>query len=107
MDDEPGITELPSWSQLSSSPAVSGRRVASNSSISNPSQGSGEGPFRLASCEKECDLFANAFSTETIDLLWGMNGSDENLKLDWVRGRKRPTRLIWRSRYDLIFFAKY
>ena len=74
-----------------------GRQIPSNSSIAGPDQGSGQGPIRFASSEKQSDMFANMFLSEIISVLWGMDSEDQNLSLQWVQGRTRPVRLVWRQ----------
>ena len=105
-----GGIELPSWRQISSeleNPEghKENRRIPSNSSIAEPTQGSGQGPIRFASSEKQFDSFANIFLSEMISVLW--DGEDQDLYLKWVKGRKRPARLFWRNEYFLSLLPRF
>ena len=71
------------------------RRIVSDSSIADPSQDSGEGVTIYSAKEKECDSFANLFSSETIELLW----PDTGLELDWPTGRRHKPKLEWSEGY--------
>jgi hypothetical protein len=87
-------TQDPTSSAPTTTTIKSSRRIVSNASISDPTQNSAGGSRVWASNEKASDIFANNLIRHVISSIW-----PGGVILDWVQGRRGPTKLVWRSKY--------
>jgi hypothetical protein len=71
-------------------------QIVSSASIASPEHDSAGGSKVFVSNEKS-DVFANILIHHVISSIW-----PDRVVLDWVKGRKGDTTLVWTSQYDAI-----